>query len=242
MQTACSIDQHHIGTVSLRTWECVKSHRSRIAAHLLLHHRHAYALTPDAELLNSGCTEGVCSTQVHFLASLFELPGKLSDGGCLAHTVHTYDKYHVRFVVWRQIPVIIVFRVVLCQQFGYLVTENRIQFRGAYVFVTGNPFLDSPDNLQGRIHANVAGDKHLFKIIQHIVINLRLASNGTRQFIKHTRLGFLQALIECFLLFLIEKSKYSHNRGKGTKIRWNRKKKRPQIHMRPLILSKIEKF
>ena len=113
MQTACCINQHNICTVGLSTLQRVESHRGRVAAHLLLHHRNANALAPDAELFDSSGTEGVGSTKIDILASLLKLPGQFANRRGLTHSIHAYHQDDVGLVVARQIPVIIVVGIIL---------------------------------------------------------------------------------------------------------------------------------
>ena len=106
-----------------------------------------------------------------------------------------------------QIPIIVIIRIILGQQFGYLLTENAVKFRSADIFIASHTLLDALNNLQCGIYTHIAGDEYLFKIIQYIIINLRLTGYGTSQFIEHTRFGFLQTLIERLLFILTKKSK-----------------------------------
>ena len=210
MQTTCCVNQDHICTISLGTGKGVESHRGRVRAHLLLDNRYTHALAPNTELLYGSSTEGVCSAQIYFLTSLLELPGQFTDGSGLSHAIYTYNENDIGLVVTGQIPVIIVFGIVFCQQFCDLIAQNTIELRGADILIARYTRLDAFDDFQSGIYTYITGDEHLFKIIKHIVIDLRFTSYRTREFIKHAGLGFLKALIECFLLVLTKKSKYSH--------------------------------
>ena len=99
MQSACGVNEHHVGPVGLGALQGVVGHRGRIAAHLLLYHGYAHTLAPDAQLLHGSGTEGVGSTQIDFLARLFELPSQLTYRGCLAHAVDAYHENHVGLMV-----------------------------------------------------------------------------------------------------------------------------------------------
>ena len=211
MQAPCRIDQHDVGTIGLRTLQGVESHRGRVRAHLLLHHGHAYTLAPDAKLLYGCCAECVGSTQIYLLACLLELPGELADGRGLAHAVHAHHKNHVGLMVAGQIPVVVILRIVLCQQICDFIAQDAVQLRGADILVARHALLDAPDDLQRRVDAHITRDKHFLEIVEHIVINLRLSGYRTGQFTENAGLGFLQALVERFLLILIKKSENSHN-------------------------------
>jgi len=80
--------------------------------------------------MHSCSTERIGSTQVDFLACLLELPRQLAYRGGLAYTVDTYHEYHIGLMVAGQIPVVIVITVILCQQRGYLVAQDAVQFGG----------------------------------------------------------------------------------------------------------------
>ena len=127
MQAACRVYQHHVGTIGLGTLKGIEGHRGRITSHLLLDDGHSYPLTPDAELLDGSCTEGIGSTETDLLACLLELPSQLTDGRGLAHAVHAYHQYHVGLMVARQIPVVVILGIVLCQQGGYLFLQDIVQ-------------------------------------------------------------------------------------------------------------------
>ena len=128
MKASSSINQHHVGTVRLGALQGIEGHAGRVGTHLLLHHRHPYSLTPDADLLHGSGTEGISSTEIHFLASLLKLIGELSDGGSLAHTVHTHHENHVWLMVGRQIPVFIIIGMVFLQQACNLLSQDSVEF------------------------------------------------------------------------------------------------------------------
>ena len=221
MQTTCRIYQHHVGTVSLSRRQRIESHRGRVGTHLLLHHRHAYAFAPDAQLLYGSSTESISGTQIHLLAGLLELPSQLSDGGRLAHTIHTDYQYDIGLMIARQIPVIVIVRIVLRQQRSNLVTQDSVQLRCRHILIARHALLNAFDDFQRGLHTDVRGDEHLLQVIQHIVIHLRLASHSTCQLVEHTGLSLLQTFVQCFLFILVEKTKNSHTffllLRKGTK-------------------------
>ena len=210
VQTTCRINQHHISTIGLGTLQGIESHRGRVTTHLLLHHRHTYALTPDAQLLHGSGTEGVSSTQINLLASLLKLPSQLSDGRGLTHSIHAHYQDDVGFMITGQVPVIVIIRIILCQQGCYLITQDGIQFTGGHIFIASHALFDTLDNLQRGFYTHIRGNQYFLQVVQHIVIHLRFASYSTSQLIEHTGLGFLQTFIQCFLFFLIKKTENTH--------------------------------
>ena len=130
MQSACRIDEHHVGAVCLGALQGVERHACRVASHLLFHYRHAHALAPDANLLYGSGTEGVGSSQNNFLASLLKLVSQLADGGCLAHAVYAYYEDNVRLMVGRKFPVCQVIAVILGEENGDFLAQNAVELAG----------------------------------------------------------------------------------------------------------------
>ena len=213
VQTSCGVDEHHVGVVSLGTLQGVESHRGGVAAHLLLDDGHPYPLAPDDELLHGSGTEGVGSTEVDLLASLFELPGQLANGSGLAHAVHTDNEDDVGVTTVFPLRGVEGVFLGLSQQGGNLLTKDVVQLRGGDILVTCHALLNALDNLQRGVNANIARNKHLLEIVEHVLVNLRLARHGACQLVKHGGFGLLQALVKCLLillLLLLEKIKQSH--------------------------------
>ena len=71
-----------------------------------------------------------------------------------------------------QIPVVIIFRIILSQQIGDLIAENAVQLRGAHILVSSHTLLDALDDFQGGVHTDITRYQHLFQIVKHIVVNL----------------------------------------------------------------------
>ena len=128
MQTSCGVDDYDICSVCLSRRERIESYGCRVGTHLLFYYGHTYALAPDANLLNGSCTECVGSTEIHFLARLLELISELANGGCLADTVHTNNKNHVRTMVGWQFPIVIIRSVILCKQRCNFIAHDIIKF------------------------------------------------------------------------------------------------------------------
>ena len=112
MQTSCGINNNHIGTIGFGRRDCIKGHRSRVRAHLLFNNRHTYTLAPNANLLNGSSTEGVGSSKIHFLTSLFKLIGQFSYRGGFTHTIYTHYHDNIGGMVGWEIPVVIVLGII----------------------------------------------------------------------------------------------------------------------------------
>ena len=126
---------------------------------------------------------------------MLELPCQLAYGGGLTYSIDAYHQYDIWLVVAGQVPVVIVFRVVLSQQGCNLLLEYLVQFRGTHILVASHALLYALDDLQRGVYSHVTCDKYFLQIVQHVFIYLRLAGNGTRQFVEHAGLGFLQSLV-----------------------------------------------
>ena len=211
MQTSGSVNKHHVGTIGLGTAQCVECNRCRVASHLLLDDCHSYPLAPNTKLFHCSGTERIGSSKIYLLASLFELICQFAYGGSLAHSIHSHHEYHVWLMVRGQFPIFVVIGIVLRQQCCYLLPEDAIEFRCAHILVASHAFLNATNNLQCCIHSHVTRDEHFLKIIEHIVVHLRLSCHCTRQFVENACLCFFQTLVKSFLLILIKKTEYSHN-------------------------------
>ena len=78
------------------------------------------------------------------------------------------------------------------------------------ILVAGNALLDAFDDLERGVNTHVGCYEHLLKVVKHIVVDGRLAGNGTRQLVKHAVFRLLKTTIKYFFLVFVEKSKYSH--------------------------------
>lgn len=97
VQTSGCIDDHDIDAVSHGRTDCVISHRSRIATHLLLDDRHSYSLGPDLQLLYGRSTEGIGSPEHDALACLTKAMCQFADGSGLAYAVYAHYHDYIRF-------------------------------------------------------------------------------------------------------------------------------------------------
>ena len=94
--------------------------------------------------------------------------------------------------------------VVLSQQGCNLFAEDGLKFTGAHILVACYALFYPTDDIQCGVHAHVGGDKHLFEVVEHIVVHLALASHGTCQLTKETLFGFLETAVQrLFLLLLV---------------------------------------
>ena len=92
VQTSGGINEHHIRAVGFGRLERIKCHGSRVRTLLLFDNRYAYPFAPYTQLLNSRSTEGIGSTEIHFLAGLLVHVREFADGSSLAYTVDA--NYH----------------------------------------------------------------------------------------------------------------------------------------------------
>ena len=171
MQSSGSINQHHVGAISLSTLEGIEGNRSWIRSHLLLHHRHPNSLSPDADLFNGSSTESIGSTEINLLASLFKLIGQLADGSSFTHTIHTDNENDIRFVIGRQIPVVIIIRMIFREQISDFLAEDSVKLRGRNVLITSNSLFDAADDLHRSLHTDIRGNQNLLQIVEYIIIN-----------------------------------------------------------------------
>ncbi len=179
MQTSCGVDNHHVGPISLGRGKSVVGNGCRVGTHLLLDDRHANTLTPDANLLDSSGTESVGSAKINLLARLLKLIGKLADSGGLAHTVDTHNENHVRAMVGRKLPVVVITRIVFGKQRGNLVAHDTVKLGCRHILVAGHTLLNALDDFKGSCHADVGSDESLLKVVEHLVVDSRLAHDGT---------------------------------------------------------------
>ena len=201
MQTAGGVDDDHVGILGHGRLHRVESHGSGVSALTLLHNRNSYPISPDLELTDGGGTEGVRSTQHDLLASVLEVVGQLADGGCLAHAVHTHNHDDIRLLVGRDVEGGAVARLVLLEQAHDLLFQYGIELAGAHVFVAGHARLYALDNLQGGLDAHVGGDEDLLKVVEHLVVDGRLANDGFGNAGEDAGLGLFKSFIEVFLVF-----------------------------------------
>ena len=101
----------------------IESHACRVTAHLLTHHRHAYAVAPDLELVDSGSAESVGCSKDDLVACLLELMSEFADGRSLADAIDAYDKHDIRTLhALTQAEAIEFLTLVLGQECRYLLT------------------------------------------------------------------------------------------------------------------------
>ena len=172
MQAPCGIDDDHIGLIGLCRTQGIESHGGRVGPHLLFDDGHSHALTPNAELLHGGSTEGIGSTKKDLLACLFELISQFADSGSLSHSVNAYHENNIGFVVSGQIPVVVVGGVVLGKQCRYLLAQDSIEFGSGDIFVSRYPLFDTLDDFHGGVNPNIGRDEHLFQFVEHFVVDL----------------------------------------------------------------------
>ena len=179
MKTTGSINQHDISTICLGTLQSIKSHTGRVTAHLLFYNGHTNTFAPNTDLLYSSCTECIGSSQINLLTSLFKLISQFTYGSSLTHSIHANNKNYVRLMVARQIPIIIVVRMILRQEIGDFITQNLIELRSRNIFITCYTLFDTMNDFHGSLYTNIRSDENFLQIIKHIIIYGRLTSHRT---------------------------------------------------------------
>ena len=210
MKTSGGVDNNNICAIGLSRRQCVESHRSRVGTHLLLYYRHTDTLTPYTNLLYSGSTEGVGSTEINLLASLLELIGKLADSRGLANAIDSDNQYDIRLVLCRQIPVVVVASMVLGKERGNLVAHDAVKLGCRHILVASHTLFDALDNLKSSLHTYIRCNQSLLKIVEHLVVDSRLAHYCTLYLVEYAMLCLFESVVEDFLSVLIKKSKNSH--------------------------------
>ena len=180
----------------------VVGHRGRVATQLLLHYRHTYAFAPDVELFDSSSTECVGSTEDYLIAGFLELVSEFSDSGSFAYAVYADHHDNIWVVRFRNLKVIkIAVKVVFGEELGDLFAEQLIELSRADLFVALYTSLDTLNDFECGLNAYIAGDEDLFKVVEHIVVNLGLACNCVFKFAPHPLFSFLKTCVELFFLF-----------------------------------------
>ena len=167
----------------------------------MLHNRDAYPFGPDLELADGSGTEGVGSTEHDFLACLLEVVGQFTDGGGLAHAVYANDHDDIRLLVGRDVEGGAIARLVLLEKTHDLLFQDGVELAGAHIFVTRHARLYAINNLKGGLHTHVGGDENLLEVVEHLVINGRLAYDGFGDAGEDAGLGLFKPFVEFFLLF-----------------------------------------
>ena len=113
-------------------------------------------------------------------------------------------------MVSRKVPIGSIVGIILRQQRRNLLLENSVEFCCRDIFVARYAVFNAVNDLKRGIDADVRGDKHFLKVIQHVVINLRLAGHSSGEFCKDALLRLLQPLVVSLLIFLAKQSEKSH--------------------------------
>lgn len=204
VESAGCVDEHHIHIVGFRGGYSVECHSGGVAPFLLFDHRYADSLSPEFQLGNRCLAECVGGSDHHFVACLLVLVGKFANGGGLAYTVDTHYHYYVGlFILWD-------FKVseTLLRFFGFykhirdLFAEKTVELGGTHIFVAGGTIAKKVDDFEGGIHSDVACDKRLLKVVEHLVVYLALACHGMCEFVKKTGFGLFKTGVEFLFIFL----------------------------------------
>ena len=221
MKAAGSIDNHYIHIIGLGRLERIESHSGRVGAQFLLHYRHSGTFTPHIELLHGGGTEGIGGAKHHLIAGSLELRSEFADGGGFAHTVHTHHHNHVGMMTLGHSEILVGrFVGVFGKKSAYLIAEQTVKLRRIHILVVRHTFLQAFDNLKRGVYAHIGGDENFLQVVEHLIVDFRLACHGTGNFLKQTLLGAVEAFIECFLFFFGKNSaeKICHNSNPVEKI------------------------
>ena len=130
--------------------------------------------------------------------------GEFADGGRLADAVHTHHHDHVRFGGQRSREIQYVFHVVLLQQLCNLVHEQGVEFACTDILVAFDALLYTGDDAQCGLYADIRGDKRLFEVIQHIIVNRGFTGDGVTDLTEDRFLAFLETFVEGLFLFSVE--------------------------------------
>ena len=93
VQAPGGVDEHEVATEGLCALEDVVAHGCRVCAALALDHLDAAALSPDIELLDRRCAEGVRTADERPAPLGEALVGQLSHGGRLAGAVDAHEEH-----------------------------------------------------------------------------------------------------------------------------------------------------
>src|SRR5580704_10849855 len=97
VEAACRIDDDDIGVPGNAALDGVEGYGAGVGAHSLFDDRHPNPITPDAELVNGGGTEGIGCAKEDGITSLLEVIGEFANGGCFADAVDADDENDIWF-------------------------------------------------------------------------------------------------------------------------------------------------
>ena len=179
MKTTCRVDSHPVSVLSLSRRDCIVSHSGRVRAHILANNRTSYTFAPHSKLLDSGSTECVGSAEHHLLSCLLILISKFADSCRFSCSIHADNHNHIRMFAFRHVEITLQIGIVLLKQRSYLITKDFIQFICRDIFIPCNTSLDTLDDTQSGVHTDIRSDKHLFKVVEHLLVYLAFTSNST---------------------------------------------------------------
>ena len=147
------------------------------------------------------------SAQHDRVALLLELVGELTDGGGLPYPVDPDDHDDVGLLVSRQGEALPVARAILRQELCDLTAEDARELGGRYILISGDTLLDTTDDLEGSLHADITGDEDILEFIQHGVIDGTTPSDSACDLGEDILLGLGEPFVEGLLLLFREESK-----------------------------------
>ena len=204
MQTSGGVYDDDIDIVGDGALQGVEGHRRGVGADLLLHHGHVGAPAPLLKLLYGGGTESVGGAEHHLVSGTLELGGHLADGGCLAHAVDSHHHYHVGTVSGGDGEIFLRrdLGVVLGKHLGYFLAQQVVELGRADIFVARHTLLETLDDAQCRVDADIRGHEDFLKLVEHVVIDLRLSGYGMRDAVEKAAFGLFKPLVESLFLLL----------------------------------------
>ena len=206
MQTACGVDDHDIRTGLHCGTQRIEGDRSRVGRHVLTDDGYIDALSPDIKLLDSGGSEGIPCAEHHRVALLLELIGELTDGRGLPHAIDPDDHDDIGLLTCGQGKALAVGRAVLREERSDLATQDTRKLRGGDILVTCYTLLDTADDLQGRLYADVAGHEDVLQLIEHGVIDGATPSDSTCELGEDILLSLREPFVKRLFLLLREES------------------------------------
>ncbi|MND54073.1 hypothetical protein D3C80_451250 [compost metagenome] len=192
VQAASGVGDQHVDATGLGGLYGIEDHRSGVGAGVLGDHRDLVTLAPYLQLLDRSGTEGVASSQHHFLAFELQLLGQFADGGGLAGAVHTDHQDHIGLVL-RLYHQRLLDRA---QQRSQFFLQRLVQGIGVGQLLAGNLLGQVLDDGGSGFHANVGGQQSGFDFVEQVVIDDFLAQEQAGHALADAGAGLRQALLE----------------------------------------------
>ena len=135
------------------------------------------------------------------------MPREFSDGGGLSDTVHSHHKYHVRVITLARdfeiVKLILVVRFL--EHVGHFLHKHAAKLLTADILVSGDPFLESLDDLKCGVGPYIAHDERFLEVVENFVIDFAFSGYGMRDLVPHACLCLLKPRIQSLFFLLGEK-------------------------------------